>query len=354
MRLNNALVPVVPLLAMSLAGCLVADTDEPLPDLGPAADFDDGTAWLNSPPLDLAALEGKVVLVDFWTYSCINCIRTLPHVTAWFDTYEDDGLVVIGVHSPEFDFEKDPDNVLDAMDRYRIHYPVVQDNDFDIWREYENRFWPAKYLIDADGDLRYKHFGEGAYARTEGHIRTLLLEAGVTDLPPVFEGSQKQADRGSDITPELYAGTWRQADAVGNPEGYRPGEDVSYTMPDSTRRDRIYLEGTWHNGEEALTAVDGGRVHLSFNAGGANFVADGPDGTCIPVSLDGPPITDDLAGPDVMTDRDVPCILLAQTPRSYDFYAGPVQTHTVTFDVPAGFELYTFAFSAYPEGGSPA
>lgn len=136
------------------------------------------TQWLNTQPLTAADLHGKVVLVEFWTYSCINCLRTLPHVKAWAEQYVDDGLVVIGVHSPEFAFERDVGNVREQVDQLGIVYPVAIDNDFAVWRAFDNRYWPALYLIDAQGRIRYHHFGEGAYARTELAIRTLLKAAG--------------------------------------------------------------------------------------------------------------------------------------------------------------------------------
>src|SRR3989338_5271770 len=134
--------------------------------------------WINSEPLRLADLRGKVVLVDIWTYTCINCIRTLPHVTRWYDTYRDKGFVVVGVHTPEFEFEKKTENVLAAIKQYNIHYPVAQDNDFATWNAYNNHYWPAKYLIDSKGDIRYFHFGEGKYEETEKAIQQFLAEAG--------------------------------------------------------------------------------------------------------------------------------------------------------------------------------
>jgi thiol-disulfide isomerase/thioredoxin len=343
------------LVALTLAGC-TSDDGDPLPLLGPAPDVTGATAWLGTDPLTLEDLRGSVVLVDFWTYSCINCIRTLPYVTGWYDTYRDHGFVVLGIHAPEFEFEEDAANVLDAMDRFAIDYPVAQDNDFRVWRAYDNHVWPAKYLIDAEGRLRYDHFGEGAYDVTEDHIRSLLAEAGRTDLPSAWGDGSDGGRRGTDITRELYAGTYRQADALGNDEGYRPGQTVTYDAPNDPaghQRDRIYLDGLWFNGEEALRADSAATLWLTFRAGAANFVADGPPGSCIPVRLDGVPIHASLAGADVETDRSPPCIALSTTPRSYDFFSGEVAAHTVRFDVPIGFSLYTFAFSAYDHGGNP-
>ena len=150
-----------------------------------APDFVGIDRWLNSPPLSMEELRGKVVLIDFWTYSCINCERTLPYVRNWHEKYSDRGLVVVGVHSPEFEFEKDLDNVKEAIVRLGVSWPVATDNQFRTWRSYENRWWPHKFLIDQDGQIRYHHIGEGAYEETELHIRNLLEEANsdVSDIP---------------------------------------------------------------------------------------------------------------------------------------------------------------------------
>ena len=144
--------------------------------LGPAPEFQGISTWLNSAPLTIAGLKGKVVLVDFWTYTCINCIRTLPYVTKWYDTYKDKGLVVVGVHTPEYAFERKTSNVKDAIGRFKINYPVAQDNRYATWSAYNNMYWPAVYLVDKKGRIVYTHFGEGAYAETEGQIRRLLAE----------------------------------------------------------------------------------------------------------------------------------------------------------------------------------
>ena len=155
----------------------------PLPDLGPAQDFFGITHWLNtSTPLSLSQLRGKVVLVDFWTYACINCIRTLPHVTSLYEKYKDTGFIVIGVHTPEFEYEKRTANVERALQQYKIHYPVAQDNDYATWKAYRNRFWPAQYVIDATGNIRMVHTGEGAYEEIETAVKMLLREAGNTVL----------------------------------------------------------------------------------------------------------------------------------------------------------------------------
>lgn len=330
-----------------------ADLPTDLASLRGAPDFGGATGWLNTPngsAVDLVELRGGVVLVDFWTYSCVNCIRTLPHLTAWYDTYRDHGLTIVGVHSPEFRFEKDPDNVRDAIEEHDIHYPVPQDNDFDIWDAYNNRFWPTHYLVGPYGKIRDVHIGEGAYAETEEKIRALLREAGVTDLPQPVEEETDPGPRGSDITPELYAGHGRQPDALGNPEGYQPGEVVDYTLPpqETWERDRIYLDGSWYNGAQSMEARSDGSVVLRFKAGALNWVSEGGGDACVPVRLDGFPIPDGLAGPSVDTSADPSCVPLGGA-DAYHAYAGPVAEHTIRFDVPEGFRLYTFAFSAYDQ-----
>ncbi len=180
-----------------------------LPNLGKAPEFVGITKWLNTDkPLTLADLKGKVVLVDFWTYTCINCIRTLPHVTSWYDKYKDQGFVVIGVHTPEFEFEKQTENVEGAIKQYGIHYPVPQDNNYATWNAYNNQFWPAEYLIDADGNIRRTHFGEGEYDETEMAIKQLLQEAGKkvdTSLINVEDQTPKAR-----LTPETYTGLLRR------------------------------------------------------------------------------------------------------------------------------------------------
>jgi thiol-disulfide isomerase/thioredoxin len=165
-------------LALATSRALAAPPPE-FQDYGAAPEFTGIEQWLNSPPLTLAGLRGKVVLVDFWTYSCINCLRTLPHVNRWAETYGTQGLVVVGVHTPEFPFERSTANVHTAMRRFGVKHPVAQDNRYATWSAYENKYWPATYLIDARGRIRYKHFGEGRYEQTEAAIRNLLASASV-------------------------------------------------------------------------------------------------------------------------------------------------------------------------------
>src|SRR5215213_5809626 len=179
-------------------------------DFGPAPELTGLSDWINSQPLTLAGLRGKVVVVDFWTYSCINCLRTLPYLKAWDAAYRKAGLVVLGVHSPEFSFERVPGNVRNAVGELGVRYPVPLDNHFDTWHAFANQYWPAKYFIDRRGDIRFVHFGEGEYDRSEGVIRTLLAEDG--DAPPMLADAPMADEQSAAITPETYLGSYRLAD----------------------------------------------------------------------------------------------------------------------------------------------
>jgi cytochrome c biogenesis protein CcdA/thiol-disulfide isomerase/thioredoxin len=221
-----------------------------LPKLGAAPDFAGVTHWLNSKPLHMQQLRGKVVLVDFWTYTCINCLRTLPYVTAWDRKYRDQGLVIVGVHTPEFGFEKETGNVRDAIARNGIHYPVAQDNDYGTWDAWGNQFWPAKYLIDADGQVRYTHFGEGDYATTEGAIRSLLAEAGHKDLGGT--AGRQPGEVPGDATPETYLGTARAQGWLPSPSnGTQDYPGAANPLP----VDRFAYGGVWRIDDESAEAV---------------------------------------------------------------------------------------------------
>ena len=312
-----------------------------------AADFAGATGWLNGGPLDLKELRGQVVLVDFWTYSCINCINTFPYLNAWHDRYADHGLVIVGVHSPEFRFERNASNVQAAADEYGIEHTVALDNDYSIWRAYHNRYWPAKYLVDQWGRIQYTHFGEGAYAETEAKIRELLVEAGHD--PPEYDEPILGRGGGGRVgqTPELYAGAAQGMDRVGiaSEEGYHPGMTVRHAWPETIEPDGIYLVGRWfHEDEQVRATAEGNVVIVNFTAGASNVVLEAPAGSCVAVELDGAPITPDVAGRDVSFEGEVPC-LPVELARSYDYYQGPFSTHEVLLRVPEGTTVYAFAFS---------
>ncbi|MFJ8039165.1 cytochrome c biogenesis protein DipZ [Kitasatospora sp. NPDC096147] len=245
------------------------------------------TKWLNTPggaPVDLAALHGKVVLIDFWTYSCINCQRSLPHIEAWDRAYRDKGLTVIGVHSPEFAFEKDAGNVADQARKLGVTYPVALDNQLDTWDNYRNRFWPAKYLIDAQGTVRYFTFGEGRYAQTENLIRDLLRQADPTvQLPPAT--GQENDELAADRTPETYLSTTGIRSYTGTPALVQDQPAVYAFPADGIPPGRLSLAGTWTTGYEQFTAGPDARLGFTYRAKNANLVLAG-EGT-VTVLVDG-------------------------------------------------------------------
>lgn len=229
----------------------------------PNKNFEGATKWLQSKPLTLDDLKGKVVLVDFWTYTCINCIRTFPHVTSWYEKYKDDGFVVIGVHTPEFEFEKSEQNVLNAMKEYNISYPVVQDNEYKIWTSYSNRYWPAHYLIDKEGNIRHTHFGEGEYDKTEMMIQLLLNEAG-SPVKDDLSDMQNTAPT-SRVTPETYLG-FARIERFASPEKIQRNIRTAYTIPSSLETDFFAFGGLWSIASEYAVSSKGSRIELAFNA----------------------------------------------------------------------------------------
>ena len=271
-----------------------ANSGEPpesgLPVLGTAPELVGTQQWFNTPggeSLRLSSLRGEVVLIDFWTYSCINCLRTLPYLRAWDERYRDEGLRVIGVHSPEFPFERDAGNVEDAIQRNDLTYPVVQDNEFATWNAYGNRFWPAKYLIDARGNVRYTHFGEGAYEETEGAIRELLAEAGTERLGRTAQARTDSADAAA--TPESYLGAARADRFVNGP--IVPGREA-YRVP-ARALERLPLhhlayEGSWEVRDSYAVARRDARLHLRFRARKVFLVLGSPGHAReVTVSVDG-------------------------------------------------------------------
>ncbi len=262
------------------------------PGLGP---------WHNSPALTAADLKGKVVLVDFWTYSCINCIRTLPYIQGYWDKYKDvklaDGspaFILLGVHTPEFTFEKNEKNVSLAIKEHGLTYPVAQDNDFQTWNAFANQYWPAKYLIDAQGRIRYEHFGEGNYDVTDNAIASLLGELGLQSK------SDKQmptapVQEGGDVTPETYLHS-RNWPAFGNAQGEPTNEVLTYTAPKTMQDDHFYLSGTWQliDDERQVLQSDEGQILIRARGGEVNLVL-GPEPGTGPIQasviVDGKPFT---------------------------------------------------------------
>jgi len=205
--------------------------------------------WINSPPVSMKELRGKVVLIDIWDYTCVNCIRTLPYIKAWHDRYAQAGLVIIGVHAPEFEFARQRENLEKAARDFELTYPIVMDNDYLIWTAYANSYWPRKYLIDKDGYIRYDHIGEGGYEETEKKIQELLAEIdpGLEFPEPLTDTSSRGAQGKVcyPMTPELYMGFERGK--IGNREGFKPDGVVDYEEPDTLIDGFIYLKGSWRN-----------------------------------------------------------------------------------------------------------
>jgi cytochrome c biogenesis protein CcdA/thiol-disulfide isomerase/thioredoxin len=225
------------------------------------------TAWINSDPLTPESLRGKVVLVDFWTYSCINCLRTLPYIKAWNEKYKDSGLVILGVHTPEFAFEKDEDNVRKAVKDLGVTYPVAMDNDYRIWRNFHNQYWPADYLVDATGRIRFHHFGEGSYDESEKQIRDLLEEANHKPLPDAAtkiagSGTEAAPDMDDVQSPETYVG-WARAQNFASPGGLNQDDPQVYRTPTDLKLNQWGLAGKWKDEEQVATALSAGDS-LSF------------------------------------------------------------------------------------------
>jgi len=268
-----------------------------LPIEGHLPGFDGATGWLNSAPLTATDLRGKVVLVDFWTYTCINWLRTLGYVRAWAEKYGAQGLVVVGVHTPEFPFERDVDNVRQAATDMRVEYPIALDSDYGVWRAFSNRYWPAVYIADAEGRIRHHQFGEGGYAECERVIQGLLREAGrdgiADDVVSVAdEGFEAQADWATLGSPETYLG-YEQAQNFASPGGAELDRSHTYLAPDSLRLNQWALSGDWtvERGAAVLNRADGA-ITFRFHARDVNFVM-GPASreTSVPfrVLVDGEP-----------------------------------------------------------------
>ncbi len=256
---------------MSLLAALLTAAMAPLPVEGELPSLGGATGWLNSPPLTAAELRGKVVLVDIWTYTCINWLRQLPYVRAWAEKYKDQGVVVIGVHSPEFPFEKDVDNVRRAAKAMRVDYPIAIDSDHEVWRAFENNYWPALYIIDAQGRIRHHRFGEGGYDKSERIIQQLLGEAGVTGVDRGLvtvdaRGIEAEADWTDLKSPENYLGHER-TENFASPGGAVRDQRRVYTVPARLRLNHWALSGDWtmKKGSIALDAAKG-RIAYRFHA----------------------------------------------------------------------------------------
>lgn len=357
-----------------------------------APDLRQTGGWINSEPFTLDEMqeEGKVVLIDFWTYTCINCIRTLPYLREWHEKYADQGLVILGVHTPEFAFEHEYDNVVEAVGKFELEYPIVQDNEFGTWRAFNNRYWPAKYLIDHNGNIRYSHFGEGAYDETESKIRQILEEAGFDVMgvaassdpgPSPAEGARAATIEESQ-TRELYAGYDRNYGAlmaqqmppyVRHVEYYEaPDATVMYEDPGEYINHFLYLNGLWLNTLESLvhareTEDYEDYIALKFYGTSVNVVmspevqVEGEDeggGLGEPyqvrIYLDDGPVPEEQAGRDIMYDSGGNSFVNVDESRMYflvnkeEFGGGELRLSSNSPD----FTVFAFTFGSY-EGGEP-
>ncbi len=311
---------------------------ERLPVLGKAPEFQGIKDWLGTEPLSLENLKGKVALVDFWTYSCINCIRTIPHLETWYEKYKDNGFVILGVHSPEFDFEKKKENVEGAIKKYGITYPVALDSEHETWNAFGNQYWPAHYLIDVNGDVRYRSFGEGHYAETEAAIQNLLAEAGLLTLDKITEIKEPPPDTNFQNieTPEIYLGYARINNAGNIDPDVKPDLPHVFYQPKAPDilSNRFYFVGAWTIGREfsELTG-ENGKLILRYKAGKVNIVAESKDEK--EISLE------------IFLDGKSKGIIKVSFPQLYNLIdeAGDGNWHTLEIRIPAsGFRAFTFTF----------
>jgi cytochrome c biogenesis protein CcdA/thiol-disulfide isomerase/thioredoxin len=271
-----------------------------LTDKGPAPEFSGISSWLNSHALTMAQLQGKVVLVDFWTYSCINCVRTLPHVTEWYEKYRNSNFVVIGVHTPEFAFEKETGNVQQALKEFKVNYPVALDNNYGTWQAYKNHYWPAEYLIDGKRHIRHTHSGEGSYDQMESAIRQLLKESG--QKLDVKAGTNADATPHYVRTPETYLGKARMERFVSNE--MITGKEQIFTHPAGIAQDSFAYEGRWQIAGESANAKKGSALVVHFKAGKVFLVAGSAHkGDQIKIFIDGQTINGAIAGTDVKNSK---------------------------------------------------
>ena len=303
-----------------------------------APDFVGIENWINSEPLKIAQLRGNVVLVDFWTYTCINCIRTLPYLKDWHDKYKDMGLVIIGVHTPEFEFEKKSENVQNAAEEYKLKYPIAQDNFGATWSLYKNQYWPHEYLIDVDGYIRYDHIGEGNYDKTEKMIQALLKERmerlnQKSSIEPTISRPKEapDADFSNIGTPEIYFGYQFTRGNFGNSEGIKQDETIDYKNPLTIEPNYAYLIGKWKNNADNMELAENkGAILLDFDAKKANIVAGSQKISVVLISLDGK-----QQAPFNITEFK---LYNAASSEKYG-------RHSLRIDISGeGFKIYTFTF----------
>jgi cytochrome c biogenesis protein CcdA/thiol-disulfide isomerase/thioredoxin len=298
--------------------------------------------WVNSDPQTLTSLRGKVVLIDFWTYSCINCQRTQPYLNKWYDTYQKDGFIIIGVHAPEFAFEKVKSNVKNAVIDEGIKYPVALDNNFSTWNAYSNQYWPAKYLIDKDGQVRYTHFGEGDYDQTEIAIQTLLQESGKS-INGTVNNTASSAAMAPGQTPETYLG-YSRGERFQNSNQFKADLSVSYTLSKQTNADNWSLGGQWQiNSQQAVASGHDSHLSFNFSAKEVYLVMDGPSDIPITLTLNGNPVTATSNGG---SDVDANGQVHLGGARLYKIISLPhfASNQMLDISVPSGVSVNAFTF----------
>ncbi len=346
-----------------------------------APDFIGIDNWINSEPVSILNVRGQVVLVDVWTYTCVNCIRTFPYLREWHARYADDGLLIVGLHAPEFEFEEIYENVVQATQEHEIVWPVAQDNRMSTWSAYNNRYWPAKYLVDKDGIVRYTHFGEGSYAETEEQIRKLLLEAGadLSDDAGALPGDQNRDARfrdmlqanpgGVEVTPELYAGYERNFKAalygsdpyVVQTEYYQNRDATAiFEAPAELASHKVYLNGEWFIGPESVkharaTESYEDYIAIKYSAKSVNAVITSGSGESyrVRVTMDGEYLTGENRGADVIIAEDGESYILVTEPKLYALVDNPEYVTGKELRLSpnsADFGLFAYTFGVYEAG----
>ena len=324
-----------------------------------APEFVGIAGYINTPgngPITLASLKGKVVLVDFWTYSCINCIRTIPHLNDWYQRYADKGFMIVSVHSPEFEFEKNYGNVKAAVQKFGIKYPVILDSNHDTWNAYGNQYWPRDYLIDSQGYIRHDHIGEGDYDTTENVIQSLLAEraalGGMKEISfstakttTINSRSLAYVDLTKQITPEIYLGYSFARAPLGNPQGFQPDQTISYSIPPNTsfNPDIVYLDGQWKNNPDNVELESNtGRIILTCYAKDVNIVAGGHGQQGLVTEDGAEKMSKNSLGKDLMPDSR----FVIDGQRLYNLALHNIYgSHSIIINITGkGFQLYTFTF----------
>lgn len=314
-----------------------------LSNYGPAPQITGIAAWINSPPLTISQLKGKVVLVDFWTYSCINCIRSIPHLNAWENEYAGNGFVIVGVHTPEFQFEHNYTNVLAAVKKFNITYPVALDNNYGTWDAYGNEYWPADYLIDSNGNIRYVSYGEGDYNQTEAAIRALLVQAGYS-IPTVTTNVLLGVNFSEIGSPEIYLGYAKAREALGGGEQFGQNQVVDYLPINVTEANSAYLFGSWYEAADNLTAVNNSKIFLIYKARNVNIVASSNGNVPITIKLDWKNLNQSSLGSDDVLINGT-AIATVNASRLYNIVSTPTYgVHVLEIDASKGFTIYTFTF----------